>query len=92
MELDLPYAGVHTADVVDRYIDKIGVTIGMSPCPQVLCIGGCCDSCIRPKIISIKGLLEYYLDLWTWLNSVMVADASVHRSGLGQVVNGEQTT
>ena len=83
-------AGVNTVDVVDRYIDKIGVITGMSSCPQVLCIGGCWESCTRPKII--KWISEYHLYLRTWLNSVMVADASAHRSGLGQVANGKQTT
>ena len=85
-------AGVNTVDPVDRYIDKNGVITGMSPYPQVLCIGGCWDSCIRLGIISTKWLSKYHLDPWTWLNSVMVADASAHRRGLGQVANGEQTT
>ena len=52
------------------------------------CFGGCWDCCIRPKIISTKWLSEYHLDLWTWLNLLMVADVSAHR----QIANGEQTT
>ena len=113
-------AGVNTADVVDRFIDKIWVITWISSYPLVLCTGGCWDSCIRPrikstrwlpechhahmccvsadvetatprlKIISTKWLPEYHLDLWMWLNSVMVADTSAHKSGLGQVANGNK--
>ena len=30
----------------------------ISPCPQVLCISGCWDSCIRPEMISTRWLLK----------------------------------
>ena len=46
---------LNTADVVDRYIDKIGVITGMSPCPAgVVVLANVVDSFIRPKIISTK--------------------------------------
>ena len=81
---------VKTADPAGDNINK--VIAEMSPCPQVLYISRCWNSCIQPKIISAKWLSEYHLDLWTWLNSVMVADVSALRSELGQIANGEQTT
>ena len=110
--------GVNKVDVVDRYSDKIGVITGMSSCPQMLCIGGCWENFIRPriistkwipechythrccvlvdvgdnfiwpKIISTKWLSEYHLDIWTWLNSVMVSDTSVW--GTNNIINGKQ--
>ena len=46
-------------DDVNKMIAEI------SPCPQVLCIGGCWDSCIRPKIISAGWLsAEWLLSPW----------------------------
>ena len=75
-------AVVNTANVVDRYIDKIRVIPEISSCPQL----HPAEDNINKVIIGISP--------WTvdGLNSAMVADASAHRSGLGQVANGEQTT
>ena len=49
-------AGENTADVVDRYIDKTSMITEMSSCPQMLCISGCWNSCIRWRIISTRWL------------------------------------
>ncbi len=46
---------MNTTDVVDRYIDKIGVITGMSPCAAVvLVLADVIDSFIRPKLISTR--------------------------------------
>ena len=45
----------NTVDVVDRYIDNIGVITGMSPSPAGVVLSvDAVDSFIRPKIISTK--------------------------------------
>ena len=49
-------AGVNTADVVDRSIDKTGVITKKSSCPQVLCIRGCWQNYICSRIISTRWL------------------------------------
>ena len=63
-----------------NHINK--VIAEMSPCPKLLC-----SKQVYPVEDSGKSP-----ERWAWLNSVIVADAYAHRTGLGQGANGKQTT
>ena len=46
---------LNTLEVVDIYIDYIGLITGISPCPAGVVVSAhAVDSFIRPKIISTK--------------------------------------